>query len=142
MLSNARARGKLRAALGERTANQLNEGAKLSLRCRGLLDSPLMRSGSGTATWSRVAEQARNAMDAGMIRLMVLATQHGEESEMTETIAEMRAVVEELAAAEKRNAAAFANSGGKTDALRSTLQELKELSRAEEEAMSELRISS
>jgi hypothetical protein len=142
MLANARARGKLRSAVGDEYAEHLNEGAKLALRCRGLLDSPAMRFASDSSAWSRAAENTRNAMDAGMIRLLILATNHGDQSDMVETISEMRAVVEELAESERRHSAMMSSKTGKSDGLRSTLQELKELSKAEEEALSEMRISS
>ena len=140
MLANARARGKLRSAVGEENADHLNEGAKLALRCRGLLDSPALRFAADSGPWARAAENVRNSMDAGMIRLLVLATKHGEKADMLETISEMRAVVDELAESERRHSTTLASGSRKSDSLRSTLQELKELSRAEEEALSELRI--
>jgi hypothetical protein len=142
MLANARARGKLRSAVGAEYADHLNEGAKLALRCRGLLDSPAMRFAGDSGAWARASDRVRNAMDGGMIRLLVLATSHGEEAEMVVTIAEMKALVDELAESERRHAALMSSKTGKSDGLRSTLQELKELSKAEEEALSELRISS
>ncbi|MHB8637721.1 MAG: hypothetical protein ACYC96_14735 [Fimbriimonadaceae bacterium] len=142
MLANARARGKMRSAVGEEVADHLNEGAKLALRCRGLLESPAMRFAADSGAWSRAAERVRNAMDAGMIRLLVLATNHGDPTDMLETIAEMKAIVDELADSERRHAAVMATKAGNSDSLRSTLQELRDLSKAEDEAMSELRISS
>src|SRR5579871_5932058 len=69
MLANARSRGKLRAALGEEYANHLNEAAKLALRGRGILDSPSLRAYGDSGVWSRASERARNALDAGMLRL-------------------------------------------------------------------------
>ena len=142
MLANARARGKLRSAVGDEYATLLNDGAKLALRCRGLLDSPAMRFAGDSGAWARATERVRNSMDAGMIRLLVLATSHGDEGEMRETIDEMKAIVAELVESERRHSAMMSSKSGKSDNLRSTLQELKELSKAEEEVMAELRISS
>ena len=141
-LWHARFHGRLRTAIGAEGANHLNEGAKLALRCRTTLDSPAWRLAAGTAVWSRAADNTRAAMDAGMARLLLLTTQHGEEVEILETLGEMRAVVAEVAEAERRHALAFGAQSAKPDALRSTLEELRELSKAEEDALAELRISS
>lgn len=140
MLANARARGKLRSSIGDDYATHLNEGARLALRCRHLLDTPSMRLAMETGTWARAAENARNAVDAGMIRLLVLATRHGDETEIRETLDQMGQLADELAEVERRHSAIFVAQGAKTDSLRNSLAELKELSQAEEEAVSELRL--
>lgn len=139
MLVNARSRGRLKAAVGDAYAEQLNEGAKLALRCRGLLDSPALAATGDGSVWSRTAERVRNSMNGAMVRLMVLATNHADEHELAATVADMRAIVDELAESERRHRGLATDRSGRSAELRSTLEELRELTRAEQEALNELR---
>lgn len=139
MVANARARGRLKAELGAACAEQLNAGAALALRCRALLDSPELHFAGDVGAWANAAERARNAMDAGMLRLITLAVNHGAESEMQETVGDMRAIADELIGFQQRHVEMMRAGTDRPDDLRGTLQHLRDLSQAEEAALDELR---
>jgi hypothetical protein len=109
----------------------LNEAARYTLEASSALNSPAWQNATGPR--ARARDDARASVDDAMSRIVVLATSTGNSPEVTRLVSDLKEVTAELVSTNRRLEESAGQARDGSLGLRATLEQLKEISRAEEE---------
>lgn len=113
----------------------LNEAARHTIEARSALDSAAWLNSTGPR--AQVRDQTRQAIDEGMSRVVVLATSVGDTAEVRRLIDDLAAVSAEVCASAQKMNSFSAQAGEGSIGLRASLEQLREISKAEDEILSQ-----
>jgi hypothetical protein len=119
--------------LSEEAKIVLNRAAARTLEARSALDSPAWASATGPRAQAR--EATRISVDEAMYQIVSLAMANPKSPEVGRLIDDLAQVTDELTASRRRLETVAGQAGEGSLGLRAALEQLREISRAEDEVL-------